>query len=211
MIRPSAHKSLAFGVVMLLAARMTVLGMTATDKEEYERRGLSQVEWEMVLDAKMPKKKVDELLKAGISISEYFRYPWLKFGISEQQWINSRKAGLLDSDIAAENKPRGPAEGAVVISAFLLPGYHQCKREQYWKTGIMTGAAVLGATLLAVRSVQERALIPGPLALLVPAMLWSSLDIGLQLNRQRNPDAERFSEGSFSPDAMCVSLRVSSK
>lgn len=170
-----------------------IYAMSAADKEKYERKGLSQVEWEMIQDARMPDKKVDELLKSGITISEYFRYPWLKFGISEQEWIKSRRSGLLDSDIAAENRPRGDSEGGKVITAFLFPGLHQFKRKVFWKGAIMTSVAVGSAAVCGIRSAQDRAFVFAPLLFLFPTMLWSSIDIGFAINKERNPDAQRFS------------------
>jgi hypothetical protein len=185
--------------------------MTASDKEKYESKGLSQIEWEMVLDARMPEKKVDELLKAGITITEYFRYPWLKMGISESEWIRSRRSGLLDSDIAAENRPHGSDPGGgTIMAAFLLPGMHQFRRQQYWKGGIMTGAAALAVALTAITSVHKGSFVPVPLLMLAPAMLWSSIDIGLQINKERNPDAARFSGVWDNNKNIAVSLYITS-
>jgi hypothetical protein len=167
--------------------------MSASDREKYERRGLSQVEWEMILDARMPIEKVDKLLESGISITEYFEYPWLKYGINEEEWIRSRKAGLLDSDIAAENRPRQGSEGAVVISAFFLPGLHQFRRDHHLKGAIMTGAASLAALSMTAISLSTKNFVAEPLIILLPAMMWSSLDIGFQIHHESNPDAARFS------------------
>lgn len=205
-------RSLVLAILALMIFGIDSAAMTASDKEEYERRGLSQVEWEMVLDARMPVKKVDDLLKAGISITEYFRYPWLKYGISEEEWIRSRRAGLLESDIAAENRPRQQSsDGAVVISAFILPGLHQFKRDQHWKGAIMTGAATLSAISMAAISVAKKNFVPGPLIILVPAMLWSSLDIGFQIHAESNPDAARFSSAPGQQKDLRYSLFIRSR
>jgi hypothetical protein len=199
------------GVILSLAVSGPAREMTAADREEYERRGLSQVEWEMVLDSKMPMNKLDNLQKAGISVNEYFRYPWLNYGISELQWIQSRKSGLLESDIAAENKADETPGGGKVFSAFLLPGYHQFRQKQYWKGAIMTGCSAFGIVYMTASSIHSQSFIPYPLLILmVPAMLWSSLDIGFQINRECNPDAGRFSKDGTAEDSYRISLSIHS-
>ncbi len=166
--------------------------MTAKDKEEYERRGLSQVEWQMILDAEMPIDKVDELLAAGISITDYFEYPWLKIGISEQEWIRRRRAGMDNADIAVHTASHANASEWAVVQNFLLPGFHQFKRKQYGKGAAMTSIAVLSTGLLAFLWIKEGDFMPAPLLLLIPDMAWSSIDIGFQIRRERNPEANRF-------------------
>lgn len=195
-----------FSFILSLSTICVSRNMTAADKEEYERRGLSQLEWEMVLDSQMPMDKLDVLQKAGITVVEYFRYPWLKYGISEQEWIRSRQSGLLESDIAAENKPGGASDGAKVFSAFFLPGLHQFKNHQHLKGALMTSASVLSVAYMTARSIQMDSFVPHPLLILFPAMLWSSLDIGFKINRERNPDAGRFSDKEDRENSYRVSL-----
>jgi hypothetical protein len=181
--------------------------MSASDKEEYERRGLSQIEWEMVLDSRMPMSKLNELQESGISVSEYFRYPWLNYGISESGWIQSRKSGLLESDISNENKPADRSDGRKIVSAFLMPGYHQFRQKQYWKGAIMTSVSVATAAIITAGSINRKEFAFGPLVVLVPVMLWSSLDIGLQLNVERNPEAQRFT-GTNNNGSYSISLSI---
>ena len=71
-----------FMIIMLFFSTSSLMAMTPADKDEYERLGLSQIEWEMIQKAKMPKSKLYELLKCGISIREYFASPWLECNIS---------------------------------------------------------------------------------------------------------------------------------
>jgi len=61
----------------------------------------------MIQKAKMPKSKVYELLKCGISITEYFASPWLEVRMSEDEWVGRRKAGESSIDI----KNQGTAQG----------------------------------------------------------------------------------------------------
>jgi hypothetical protein len=198
---------LAAAILFALALARPGTAMTASDKEEYERRGLSQVEWEMILDARMPRQKLDELQKSGISITEYFKYPWLNYGLTEKQWIARRTSGQMESEIKQDTRPGSRAEGAVVTN-FFVPGLHQFQRKQYLKASIMSGAAAFAVLYMAGRSLATRAFVPGPLFILLPAMLWSSVDIGVQINQEGNPDASRFSTGKPAGRDICYSICI---
>lgn len=185
------------GFIMLIVAFTACsYAMTAGDREKYEAKGLSQVEWQMIQDAQMPEEKVDELLKAGISISEYFDYPWLALRISEREYIKKRKAGMLDADIEAYSNKMKVSDLAV-IQNFFLPGFYQFKRNQKLKAFTMSGLTVGFLGLTAILSVKKDGFMPEPLFLMIPVMLWSSIDIGLQIRKVRNPDATRFSNSSL--------------
>jgi hypothetical protein len=204
------YRTLILSVLALcgLAVCTYARDMTASDKEEYERRGLSQIEWEMVLDSRMPMYKLDELQVAGITVSEYFRYPWLKYGITEKEWLKSRQSGLLDSDIASENKTGGTGGGGKTFSAVLLPGYHQFKQKVYWKGAIMTSVSVAALAIMAAGSIRNHTFSYGPLILLVPVMTWSGLDIGLQIDKERNPDAQRFSGNQIGNEPVRIAISI---
>jgi hypothetical protein len=183
-------------VLWILGATITVHGMTASDKETYERLGLSQTEWELVEDAGMSMEKVEELLKAGISISEYFEYPWLELGMTEKEWIERRRAGVISDHMIAARSEHEKSYWAVVQN-FFFPGFHQWKRRQYAKSFPMTGIALV-STLLFIFHADYDEGAPGsnrhPIYLMFLAgdMVWSSIDIGIQANKERNPDSERF-------------------
>ncbi|MFP4415722.1 MAG: hypothetical protein ACLFSB_00470 [Chitinispirillaceae bacterium] len=182
--------------MLIVAFTACSYAMTAGDREKYEAKGLSQVEWQMIQDAQMPEEKVDELLKAGISISEYFDYPWLALRISEREYIKKRKAGMLDADIEAYSNKMKVSDLAV-IQNFFLPGFYQFKRNQKLKAFTMSGLTVGFLGLTAILSVKKDGFMPEPLFLMIPVMLWSSIDIGLQIRKVRNPDATRFSNSSL--------------
>ncbi len=202
-----AGAGILFSILFLYASN--TFAMSASDREKYEAKGLSQVEWGMIQDAGMSEKKVDELLEAGISISEYFEYPWLSLGISEKEYLNKRKAGMLDADISAHSHKVEISDLAVVQN-FFLPGFYQFKRGQKAKAFTMSGLAVGLAGLTAFLSIKEKTFIPAPLFFLLPDMLWSSFDLGIQLNKERNPDAERFSgyEGGGERVSFVLSLPI---
>jgi hypothetical protein len=195
--------SLVIVVCILPAASAT---MTPSDKEQYEKLGLSEAEWGMILDSHMPMSKVNFLLKSGISISEYFRSPWKELGLSEGEWIAKRKSGLSDNDIKVTNHVT-PHEGAPYIGAFFLPGCFQLSRHQPVRGWIMAGSAVGLITLCIAHSTSTKHFQPLGIVLLLPDMLWSGVDIGLQFNREQNPDAARFSLGQLSGEA-ALSVRV---
>jgi hypothetical protein len=178
-------------VFLIFAAATQICAMTASDKLEYERRGLSQVEWAMILDSRMPVAKIDELMEAGISINEYFQYPWLSYGMSERNWIAQKKAG---HDLSAVNTTGGvqPLNYGPVFANFFLPGYHQLKRGQQLRGGLIAGLAGIGAIMTITGSVAAHKFSFEPLFIVVPAMLYSSIDIGIQMHREQNPDAHRF-------------------
>ncbi|MFW6221195.1 MAG: hypothetical protein ACOC4C_01915 [Fibrobacterota bacterium] len=187
--------------MLIVAFTACSYAMTAGDREKYEAKGLSQVEWQMIQDAQMPEEKVDELLKAGISISEYFDYPWLALRISEREYIKKRKAGMLDADIEAYSNKMKVSDLAV-IQNFFLPGFYQFKRNQKLKAFTMSGLTVGFLGLTAILSVKKDGFMPEPLFLMIPVMLWSSIDIGLQIRKVRNPDATRFSNSSLKDNAI---------
>ncbi|MDD5675467.1 MAG: hypothetical protein PHC61_14955 [Chitinivibrionales bacterium] len=165
---------------------------------EYERLGLSQTEWNQIMQAKMSLEKVHALLRDGISISEYFKKPWVNLGLSEQQWIKKRRSGLSDDDMRATGRTVTQSEWAV-IEDFFIPGLCQWQRHEYLKASAMSGIAAGSLALYAgIRDRSNPRSIgfdyPFPFLLfLVADMLWSSVDIGLTLGRERNPDAARFS------------------
>jgi hypothetical protein len=192
-------------VFLALCAPLRAAHMTPADKEQYEKLGMSETEWGMILDAKMPMSKVKDLLSSGIMISEYFRCPWKSIGMSESEWLAKRKSGLSDADMRAM-KERRPAlnDGAVFVN-FFLPGFHQIRRHQYLRGCFMAGIALASAGLFAGQCASSRRFMPLGLCFLAPDMLWSSVDIGIQVDREQNPDAARFS-GLSRPGDMTVSL-----
>jgi hypothetical protein len=192
-------------LVSLGCALPSPAGDAQSLRERYAKEGVSDIEWQMVLDARMPPEKIDEVLEAGATITEYFDYPWLEAGYTEQQWLRLRKEGL-----SLEERPHPDAgTGAewAVVHNFLLPGLHQFKRRQFAKALPMTGFAVLAVGGLAFGSLTGNGrMIAGSIALWVPDALWSSIDIGVQLHREHNPEAARFAVRNT--DGVGISLQL---
>jgi TM2 domain-containing membrane protein YozV len=186
--------------------------MTPADKDEYDRLGLSQVEWEMIQKAKMPKSKIYELLKCGISITEYFTSPWLEVRMSEDEWVGRRKSG--ESSIDIKTKERRREEEAHKISrdqwmtlqGFFLPGLHQFIRKEPVRGYFMSGIAVAGLVFFIYRTISAKTFQPMGLFFLVPDMLWSGVDLGIQIQKEQNPEASRFTQARRLPASVALSV-----
>ncbi|MBD3316057.1 MAG: hypothetical protein GF344_09735 [Chitinivibrionales bacterium] len=180
-----------------------------SQKEYYADKGVSEAEWGMILDARMPREKIDEVLKSGASISLYFTYPWLKVGYTEQQWLRLRREGLtLEEAPPCLNNHDADAEWAVV-HAFLVPGLHHFKRRQYTKAWSMTGIAALALSGLSYGVLTKNGYaLAASIGLWVPNALWSSIDIGAQVYRENNPEAARFSTAYDRSRRITLSLVV---
>ena len=111
---------------------------------------LTESEKELVEDSGISVDKLEILQQAGISVEEYFQYPWIEHGISEKEWVNQRKAGIISSD-QPSIKQIELSEWAVVQN-FFLPGFHQFKRQQHLKGFLMSGIAVTTLALYAVHT-----------------------------------------------------------
>ena len=64
-----------------------------------EDMGISQEEFQKVKESGMSKSRFLKLLEVGISPNEYFSEPWKKLGVTEDHWLNEKKAGMADDDI----------------------------------------------------------------------------------------------------------------
>ena len=66
----------------------------------------------------------------------------------------------------------------------------------------MAGVAVASIGYFAARCISTKSFQPLGLFFLVPDMLWSGIDMGIQVQHETNPDARRFTfaplRGSFS-------------
>ncbi len=157
---------------------------------------LKDYEIELIRDSRMPVEKLEQITGAGISVEEYFQYPWLKLNISEREWINQRKAGILKGEDYPTQQLR--SSQWAVIQNFFIPGLHQFKRKQIIK-GILMSTIALGS--LSLFSLHRAPGEKGPLAFDYPAylallgadLLWSSIDLGVQVNREFDNGAKRFS------------------
>ncbi len=178
-------------------------GLHSSEKDTYERLGLSSTEWQKIKEARMPLSRVHELLESGISMTEYFNRPWMGLGISENDWVDGRRRGLTDEDMRPLPRENESAHYAIV-QGLLLPGYPQVKRKQYGKgipmAALAAGSLLFGGTLAALTAMDKNPPVHFAFFLLgvLPAsMAWSAIDIHLQVQKELNPDASRFSSGEY--------------
>jgi hypothetical protein len=200
--------------LFLFFISFSLFGMTMADKEEYEKLGLSQVEWDMIQKSHMSKDKLHHLLKCGISIPEYFKSPWKELNLSEGEWLNRRCCGQSSGDIKTIEENHQSGMGKIgtsewtPIQSFFLPGLNQFRRSQNLKALFMSGLALTGLGIFIAQSVTAKEFRPMGLFILVPDMLWSAIDIGIQIRHEENPDCKRF---MFAPQAKAIALTVNLK
>lgn len=197
MIKKSAANACWFPIVLFCL----VLFQTPFSATEKERQNLldrlDPFERACFDDSKMPVEKAKMLIDSGIHLDEYFEYPWLKLGISEKDWIRQQSTGTVIGDTITSAKEIASQQWSVV-QAFFVPGMHQFKRKQTFKGLLMSGIAVASVSLFILhRDPKDKSSIgfdyPAYLGILGADMLWSSIDIGIQINREQNKDAMRFS------------------
>jgi hypothetical protein len=187
-------KRLSFVIVALFAGFTYISpARAADDLKPWEKFGLSQTEWKMILDNRIPEAKIHELLQAGIGIGEYVARPWEKLGLSEREWIAKRRSGLTNYDIELEagayrrsaatdsNKSIPPevpqvSESKGLFVAFAVPGLQQARLGEKWRSRIMGGVAIGSVAGCLIGSIAKGGFEPIPLCFLVPDMFWSFFD-----------------------------------
>jgi hypothetical protein len=196
------QKTVIFIVLIGICTVFTVQSQEL--QKPWEQYGLSKTEWQMIKDNKIPLKKVEELLKSGISISEYIDKPWVKFHLSEKAYINKRRSGLSAYDIELEqtsdrgtwkndNKKTLHSEVSSssgnrdLLISFVLPGYQQFRIHHKWRGRIMTSIAVGSVVGSVYLSIADRTVEATPIfIILVPDMFWSMLDF--KIGKERNKE-----------------------
>jgi hypothetical protein len=191
------QERILFNNNILLLILVIIAATYASELSDFDQLKLDPVEKSLVVDSKMPFEKVKYLLDSEISLTDYFRYPWLHLGITEKEWINQEKAGIIGHDTLFSTKQIKRTQWAVVQN-FFVPGLHQYKRKQTGKALAMTGIAVGSLVLYTVHRKDKTGTFPAfdfpiYLAILGADMFWSSIDIGVQINREMNSDSMRFS------------------
>jgi hypothetical protein len=161
--------------------------------EPWERLGLSKTEWIMIEENHMSMSQVEDLLKAGISISEYFKKPWIELNMTEQRWVEKKRSGMSSYDIEIEAKAKnaewetemksgfrsemsGVSENAESFSA-LIPGFQQFKSGSVAKGVIMSSIALGAVTWCTAGSISNKRFYSLPIfAVIVPDVIWSYVD-----------------------------------
>lgn len=169
------------------------MGSAQQDLEPWEKLGISKTEWKMIHDNKMPMGQVEDLLKAGIGISEYFKRPWEELGLTESKWIEKKRSGMSNYDIELEAKSSNAEwktemkdafhsemssmpENLESLSAF-LPGFQQYKNGKNVKGTFMVSIAATAVTWCVAGSARNKNFYALPLfTILLPDMIWSFVD-----------------------------------
>lgn len=168
----------------------------SNEEREYKRLGLTQKEWSQYKQSGMSKRKLKKLLSAGISLSEYFKKPWIKVGISEDEWVRLCRKGLTREEIAMRSE-KAEYEGGIVLISFFLPGYGHFKMKETGLGFFFSGGAVVSGGLVVVGLANNNGgvakLRPLFIGMLLTDMIVSAADVWRKTKFDDNPDLRRFS------------------
>lgn len=172
---------------------------TATADEwegfKYEEMGLTQWEFQEAKSAGISREKLTQLVEMGVRPSEYLQQPWVRLGVSEEEWMQQRTQGLEDSDIDRSYRNRSGDQSYAYLS-LLVPSLYQWRSGETIKAVWMDALWVGGVGTLAYLAATEDtnvwmyALIP-----VIGAHVWSFVDAFFGTQWDNNPDANRFSFG----------------
>lgn len=176
---------------------LSIVFLTSAQKSDELQKRLDPDEKALIDDSQMPNEKLYLLMDSDVSLQEYFQYPWLTLGITEKEWIGQQKIGISGTDTIIPTKQVTVKQWAVVQN-FFLPGLHQFKRHQLLKGYLMSGIALGSIALFVFHNDKNSKNVHGfdypiYLAFLGGDLLWSSIDIGIQVNEELNKNTMRFS------------------
>jgi hypothetical protein len=117
--------------------------------EHWRSLGVSTQDITLIDKYDIDKDVVDRLVNDGVSVREYLKKPWKDMGLSEDDWFEVLEMG---SDIATleglyDREDASQADRPSLVTAFLLPGYHQIKEDRLVSGGAMAIGAVSFAAL----------------------------------------------------------------
>ena len=161
---------------------------------KYEEMGLTQWEFQQAKEEGISREKLTHLIELGVRLSEYLQRPWEKLGVSEDQWLDERSAGMEDADIDRSYRNRSGDQTYAYVSLF-LPSFYQWKTDKTMKAIWMDAlwVAGVGATVYMAADGSSNwfyFLIP-----VIGAHIWSFADAFFDTQWDSNPDANRFSFG----------------
>jgi hypothetical protein len=185
--------------LLVLVAVMTFapkLAMASDDEWQGvkpEDLGISQEEFQMVKERGMSRKTLMHLLEVGVSPNEYFSEPWKKLGVTEDHWLDEKKAGMADDDIDRSYRKQASSNLTPFLS-FIMPGYYQYKTGRIYTGLTLTTLAVAGIVLTFVhRDEDTESIYPIYPIISLGAMIYSAADAYLDTRFVDNQDASRFS------------------
>lgn len=172
----------------------------------YEELGLTQWEFQQAKEEGVSREKLTHLVELGVRPSEYLQKPWIRLGVSEEQWLSQRSEGLEDADIDRSYRNRSGDQAYAYLS-LLIPSLYQWKVGQVSKAIWMDALWLVGAGATVYMAVDGSSswyyfLIP-----VVGAHVWSFADAFFGTQWANNPDANRFSFGILpTPDKGVASM-----
>ncbi len=183
--------------IFLLAAALFVLPRVANADEwdgvKADDLGISQEELQTVKERGMSKRTLLRLLEVGVSPNEYFSEPWKKLGVTEDHWLDEKKAGMADEDIDRNYRKQSTSNVTPFIS-FILPGYYQYKTDRIYTGLTLSTLAVAGIVLTFVHKDKDTGGIhPIYPIISLSAMIYSAADAYLNTRYVDNQEASRFS------------------
>jgi hypothetical protein len=107
----------------------------------YREMGLTQLEYQKVLASGIKRSKLEHLLELGIKPNTYFKKPWLRLGMTEEEWVLERSQGMSDEDfyVSYQGSKKNNAQTWVNLA---LPGYYQWKNNQFDRAAFYSGTAI---------------------------------------------------------------------
>jgi hypothetical protein len=158
-----------------------------------EDMGISQEEFQKVKESGMSKVRFLKLLEVGISPNEYFSEPWKKLGVSEEHWLNEKKAGMADDDIDRSYRKQN-TNNLIPFLSFILPGYYQYKINKTYTGLTLSTLAAAGIVLTIVhQNPDTKSIYPIYPIISLGAMLWSAGEAYMGTRYVDNQEASRFS------------------
>ena len=172
----------------------------------YEEMGLTQWEFQQAKEEGVTREKLTHLVELGIRPSEYLQKPWVRLGVTEEQWLSQRSQGLEDADIDRSYRNRSGDQGYAYLS-LLIPSLYQWKVDHTSKAIWIDALWIAGVGATAYMAYDKNTnwfyfLIP-----VVGAHIWSFADAFFSTQWANNPDANRFSFGIIpTPDKGVASM-----
>lgn len=161
---------------------------------KYEEIGLTQREFQEAKEAGISRDKLTSLVELGVRPSEYLQKPWIRLGVSEEDWLSQRSEGMEDSDIDRSYRNHYGDQKYAYLS-LLLPSLYQ------WKTNDTRMAIWIDALWVASMGATVYLAVDGNTAwwygllFVAGAHIWSFADAFFHTQWDSNPDANRFSFG----------------
>jgi hypothetical protein len=161
---------------------------------KYEEMGLTQWEFQQAKEEGISREKLTHLVELGVRLSEYLQRPWEKLGVSEDQWLDERSAGMEDADIDRSYRNRSGDQAYAYVSLF-LPSFYQWKTDKTMKAIWMDALWVTSVGVTAYLYVDGSSAWWYGLLGVAAAHIWSFADAFFGTQWDSNPDANRFSFG----------------